>query len=399
MFEMSLTVPDHVPQELVVDIDLFDVPGGDKDTALAWRSYQREGRHIVYSPRNGGYWIAVCGEDLPNLYRDFEHLSNAKVVIPDPGNFMLPTQADPPQHRGYRSVIDPFFTKEAIDAREAEIRALTIELIEGFRKRGHCEFISEFSLRLPLMIFLKMVGLPWDDLKYLRDLVETFQTNPDVAKKLAAVTELEDYLKAALVDRLENPRDDGLTKVAHSMVGERKITLEEALAISVMFLQGGLDTVANHMGFVVHYLAQHPETRRTIRENPQDLPAIVNEFLRRFPVANMARVVPEDWEYKGVLLKKGDRVLLPVSLYNLDPARLENPEAVDFKRETKHITFGSGRHTCAGAILARKEMTVFFEEWLSRIPEFELDLDNPPRLIAQQGNSIHSLHIRWAVND
>lgn len=395
---MSWTVPDHVPQDLVVDIDLFDIPGGDKDTALAWRSYQRAGRHVVYSPHNGGYWVATCGEDMPGLYRDCEHLSSAKVVVPDPGNWMLPTQADPPQHRAYRSVIDPFFTKEAIDAREDDIRALTVELIEGFRPRGHCEFISEFALRLPLMIFLKMVGLPWDDLLYLRNLVETFQSDPDVAKKVTAIGELEGYLKAALVERLENPRKDGLSIVVHSRVGERPITLDEALATAVMMLQGGLDTVANHLGFVVHYLAQHPDKRALVRAHPEQLPAVVNEFLRRFPVANMARVVAKDWDYKGVLLKAGDRVVLPVSLYNLDPERLANPEDIDFSRETKHITFGSGRHTCAGAILARKEMAIFFEEWLSRIPDFELDPDRPPQMIAQQGNSIHALHIRWPAN-
>lgn len=391
------TVPDHVPEELVVDIDLFAVPGGDTDPAAAWRSFQREGKHLVYSPRNGGHWVAVCGEDLPGLYQDFKHLSSAKVVIPDPGNWMLPIQADPPAHRGYRSIVDPFFTKSAVDAREDDIRALTVELIDGFIADGHCEFVSQFALRLPLMIFLKMVGLPWDDLKYLRGLVEDFQTSPEVAKKIAAVTELEAYLRAAIEDRMANPRKDGLSLVAHAEVEGRPVKLEEALATAVMMLQGGLDTVANHLGFVTHYLAQHPEQLAWIRSHPDQLPGVVNEFLRRFPVANMGREVAEDWEFKGVSLKKGDRVLLPVSLYNMDPSRIPNGDAVDFTRDNKHITFGSGRHTCSGAILARKEMTVFLQEWLARIPDFELDPARPAKMAAQQGNSISELHIRWPV--
>lgn len=396
---MSWNVPAHVPQELVVDIDVFDVPGGDLDPSTCWRIFQKEGQHLAWCPSYGGHWVATCGEDLPHLYRDWQHLSNSKVVIPDPGNIMLPIQSDPPAHRGFRGIIDPFFTKDAVDAREEEIRALTVDLIEGFRPNGECEFVSEFGLRLPLMIFMNMVGLPMEHLPMLRELVDTFSSNPDVNKKIEANAAMEDYLQDAIEQRVKESRKDGISRMIGADVGGRPVTVEELRSTCRMLLQGGLDTVSNHLGFVALHLARHPEQRDYIRSHPEQMPVIVNELLRRFPVANMSREIAQDFDYKGVLLKKGDRIMLPVSLYNLDAAKFSNPDEVDFTRDTKHITFGSGPHTCSGAILARKEITIFLQEWLSRIPDFEADETRPPKMVGMAANSIYSLWLKWPVEE
>lgn len=393
---MDWTVPSHVPEDLVVDIDLFDIPGGREDPPAAWRQFQGKGP-LAFSGRNGGYWVATHGPDIPKLFRDHEHLSSRQVVIPDPGNVMLPIQADPPVHKFYRGVVNPLLTHEAVDARGPEIRALTVSLIEGFRARGECEFVSEFSLQLPLMIFLKMMGLPLEDLGYLRGLVDKYTRDPDVNGKIQAAQDQEAYLDRALDERIKDPRNDGVTLITQATVDGRPMTRPEMLSTCVMMLQAGLDTVANLLGFIAYHLARHPEQRRYIRENHDKMPTIIQELLRRFPIANMARVVQQDWEYKGIQLKKGDAIMLPPSLYNMDSERVESADDVDLARQAQHITFGSGRHTCAGALLARKEITIFLEEWLTRIPEFEVDPARPPQLRAMAANSISELWLQWPV--
>lgn len=390
----SWNVPEHVPPELVVDIDVFDIPGGRVDPATAWRSFQGSGP-LAYSPRYGGHWIATHGQDIPKLYQDFKHLSSRQVVIPDPGNILLPIQADPPLHSQYRSTIAPLLDNAAVNGREKEIRDLTVSLIEGFRKDGECDFVNQFGLQLPLLIFLKMMGLPTEDLRYLRGLVDTFTSSPDVEQKRSANIELSDYLNGWIDRRIAEPENDGLTAVIRGTVEGRPYTREEMLSHCVMLMLAGLDTVANMLAFIAHHLATHPEDRQYIRDNHDKMPQIVQELLRRFPVANIGRVIAEDWEYRGVQLKKGDRIILPVSLYNLDPEHVSQPEKVDFSRPVKHITFGSGRHTCAGAILARKEITIFLEEWLNRIPDFEVDPARPPKFIAMAANSVYGLWLKW----
>lgn len=391
---MDWTVPSHVPEELVVDIDLFDIPTGRIDPPKAWREFQGKGP-LAFSGRNGGYWVATCGEDIPKLFRDHEHLSSRQVVIPDPGNVMLPIQADPPMHKFYRQIVNPLLTHEAVDGRGSEIRELTVSLIEGFKPRGECEFVSEFSLQLPLMIFLKIMGLPLEDLGYLRGLVDRFTRDPDVNGKIQAANDQEAYLNRWLEERIRHPQDDGVTRVTQATVDGRPFTRAEMLSTCVMMLQAGLDTVANLLGFIAYHLARHPEHRRYIRENNDKMPVIIQELLRRFPIANMARTVAKDWEYKGIQLKKGDAIMLPPSLYNMDPDKVENADEVDLERDAQHITFGSGRHTCAGALLARKEIAIFLEEWLTRIPDFEADPARPPQLKAMAANSISELWLIW----
>jgi cytochrome P450 len=42
------------------------------------------------------------------------------------------------------------------------------------------------------------------------------------------------------------------------------------------------------------------------------------------------------------------------------------------RAENRHAAFGLGIHRCLGSNLARMELTVALEEWLARIPDFEL---------------------------
>ena len=152
-------IPDHVPPELVVDIDIYNIPGGTDDPQGCWRIFKGRGP-LVWSPYNDGHWIATEGKDVFRFFRDPEHFSSSALAIPDPGDRMLPIQADPPEHAKHRANITFLVTPERVEALEPRVRELTIQLIEGFRARGECEFVSEFALQLPLIIFLEMMGLP-----------------------------------------------------------------------------------------------------------------------------------------------------------------------------------------------------------------------------------------------
>ena len=58
---------------------------------------------------------------------------------------------------------------------------------------------------------------------------------------------------------------------------------------------------------------------------------------------------------------------------NRDPAMFPDADKVIIDRkENRHAAFGLGIHRCVGSNLARMEMTVAVEEFLKRIPDFEL---------------------------
>jgi len=69
----------------------------------------------------------------------------------------------------------------------------------------------------------------------------------------------------------------------------------------------------------------------------------------------------------------------------------------DIQRQ-RHWAFGGGMHRCLGLHLARLEMAAFVTEWLSRIPNFELEPGFPPAILHKPTSVTHlgSLMLRWA---
>ncbi|MCB1040070.1 MAG: cytochrome P450, partial [Acidimicrobiales bacterium] len=87
----------------------------------------------------------------------------------------------------------------------------------------------------------------------------------------------------------------------------------------------------------------------------------------------MARIAKEDMVIGDTEIKARDWVLLPFPAANRDPEAFEDAdEFVIDRQRNRHLAFGLGIHRCAGSNLARMELRVALEEWLARIPEFEL---------------------------
>jgi hypothetical protein len=43
-------LPPNVPPSLVVDLDMYNLPGAADDPQLAWRAFSSTGDPVVYSP-------------------------------------------------------------------------------------------------------------------------------------------------------------------------------------------------------------------------------------------------------------------------------------------------------------------------------------------------------------
>jgi len=394
---MSTSVPSHVSPELVVDLDIYNLPLDGEDVQLAWRKFQGRGP-LVYSPYNGGHWVPTTAEDISVLFRDTERLSNASISIPaHDGPRFVPSESDPPDLMEYRRNVVPHFSPAAIAKLEPDIRALAIELIEGLRPRGECEFVSEFAHQLPVIVFLRMMGLPLADKNPLVGFTEIMARSPDPQQKHVAYGNVVSYVDGWIRKRRAEPGDDLITHMTRAQIRGQPYPDHDVLSSCVLLLLGGLDTVASMLGFIAAFLAREPQQRRYIREHPDELFGISEELIRRFAVANLGRVVAMDFTYKGVTLRKGDRLLLSSCLHNIDESRFVNAAHVDFHRKPQHISFGSGAHACIGAFLARTEIKIFLQEWLTRIPDFALSAHKPQVARSGSVNGMESLRLTWRL--
>lgn len=400
----SWTVPAHVPPELVVDFDLFEVPAGMKDPIDKWRSLADAGvPKIFWSPRNGGHWTFLEYEDIREGYKNFQSFSNRHTPIPPVDNWPVfqPQSADPPDHAKFRNLLAPMFTPAAIKKLENEVQRRARGLIDRFADDGHCDFVAQFSAQMPTGMFIHLMGMDEARIPEFLGLADTFMRVQDAAGKARNVADiyavLEDYFAGK---RQQPPADD----IASALLGARDaegqpFPHEEIINCAFLLFLAGLDTVTSTMTYIWRYLATAPEARRHIRDSldaPDRLARAMDELFRINSVSVIYRRVNRDLDYKGVPMRENDKLVLPNNMANRDPAVFENPTVIDLDRKVNtHVTFGLGVHRCLGQHLAKTEVAMSLREWLPRIEDFSLAPDADIEIFAGPVMGMRSLPLVW----
>jgi cytochrome P450 len=290
-----------------------------------------------------------------------------------------------------------------MDAAEADITERFNRFVDGFVDRGHCHFTDELATPFPSAIFLGLMGLPWDELAtFLRLKDGILRPLPgatpeeQAAERRATGQEIYAYFDGILDQRAEEPKDDILTGFLAAEIDGERLTREEILDICFLVLIAGLDTVTDSLTCMFAFLAQHPEHRRQIADDPAIIPAAVEELLRwETPVPQVPRMATTDIEVSGCPIKAGSFVSVMVGAANVDTAEFPDGHEVRFDRDVnRHLAFGGGVHRCLGSHLARRELRIALREWHRRIPDYELkpgiELHYPMGL-----RSVENLELVW----
>jgi cytochrome P450 len=314
---------------------------------------------------------------------------------------LIPLNVDPPQHSKYRKLLDPLFAPKRMEEQEDDITRRVNLYIDTFIDRGECNFTEEFAELFPSSVFLGLMGLPEDEmdmfLRLRNGILHPEKIDPDALvdlEKRAAVQkitgqEIYDYFGGLIDERRRNPANDIVTRFLGAEVDGQKLSREDILDICYLFLIAGLDTVSDSLTCFFAFLAQHPDHRRQIAENPAIIPAAVEELLRwEGPVpGGVPRRATEDVELpNGATCPVGTHVVVNYGAAGLDRNTYDDPFEIRFDRDVNnHIAFGAGVHRCLGSHLARRELRVTLREWHNRIPDYRLkpgheQLEYPPGL-------------------
>ena len=397
--------PDHVPPELVVDFDLFNLPGAQDDIQLAMRAYQQNSPDVFWTPRNGGHWVVTRADDIARMHQDWQHFSNDSYLIPKKPPELpkeLPLECDPPRHTELRKPLATALMPKVVYELEDKIRALAIELIEGVYARGSCEFVDEIGQALPVTIFLDLANLPRKDRHYLQTLAHEAVHSPTQELRFAGYAKVYDYLAPVIRERRAHPGDDLMSKIVNVTDGGELISEANAFSYASLVLLGGLDTVASLLGLVIRFLAREDGIRREIIAHLDDeefMRSASEELMRRHGVAVTARLVVEDINLKGAPLKADEMVCVLHPLSGLDERFIADPLTLNLRRPpvNTHTIFSGGPHVCPGSVLARRELKIFLQEWLRRIPEFDLAPGTAPSTTTAAVCCLHNLQLVWPV--
>lgn len=386
--------PDHITDAVFYDFDMFADPAYLANPHARILDMHKSAPPIFWTPRNGGHWMFVSHAANFEASRDVEKFSSEIVPqaqikamlaklppgaphIPQP----LPINIDPPEHTAYRAPLQRAFSPKAINELKGSIRELAISLIEEMKAKGTADFVADVAEPLPVQVFLKMFGLPLERQMAYRALVKEHMENirnHDTAAIVRRMLKLTAIMKDTILDRKENPKDDLISMLWQTRIGDRETTINDMENYCVVLFTAGLDTVVNGISLGAHHMATNPDLQQQLREDPSQIPAATEEMLRRYTFTVPLRRVSNDIEFQGVQLKSGDRIMLFLPGADLDAKEYPNPDTYNHKRENSvHIAFGAGPHRCLGSHLARVELQVVYEELLARLPQFSLDPSKP----------------------
>jgi cytochrome P450 len=291
--------------------------------------------------------------------------------------------ADPPVHTRYRKLVNLAFSMPRVNALEDGIRQKVNGLIDAFIDKGECEFVTEFSVPLPVKVICEQLGFDlnwhsnvkrWSDA--FADRLGHMISREREIECAHEIVEFQKALKVKIDERRENPTDDLLSDVVNARIdGERPLDDTEILSIAQQLMVAGNETTTHAIAGGIVHLAQNPDQAAKLRADPKLIPNAVEEILRLdTPTAGMWRVVTRDCELGGHQFKGGSMVLLRYAAANRDPAQFPDPDKFDVERTNArtHLAFGKGTHMCVGNMLSRKEMTVTFQALLDRLEDIRL---------------------------
>ncbi|WP_210408237.1 cytochrome P450 [Allokutzneria sp. NRRL B-24872] len=323
------------------------------------------------------------------------------VVTAKPGRGSLLWQ-DAPEHTTDRKLLAKEFTVRRMQALRPNIQRIVDEHLDEMERLGPpADLVSSFAVPVPSMVISDLFGVPVEQRPEFQEIAEAVMgVNPDPEVAQAAGMRLGGMLFQMVQERRANPGEDLISALIGTDDPDGVIDDMFLITAAGTLLIAAHDTTACMIGLGSALLLDRPEQFALLRNDPSLVGTAVEEMLRFLTIGQYGgeRIATEDVEIGGVLIRKGEQVVVHALAADFDPALVVDPETFDItRRPSAHLAFGFGPHQCIGQQLARIELQIVFETLVRRFPELRLAV--PAEELSFRDEmvfyGVHKLPVTW----
>ncbi|MFE0578076.1 cytochrome P450 [Streptomyces sp. NPDC058874] len=355
------------------------------DPYPAYRELRQQGRAVWCEAT--GQWLVPHYADVSALLRDrrlgrtylhrFSHEEFGRPAPPaahEPfhvlnGNGLL--DLEDPAHARVRRLVAKAFTPRTVERLVPAVQRLAGELVGRLLADGGGDLLATVAEPLPVAVIAELLGVPEGDRGLLRpwsaDICGMFELRPDeetARRAVRASIDFSAYLRELIAQRRARPGEDLISGLIAAHDEEGRLSEQEMISTCVLLLNAGHEATVNTTVNGWWALFRNPDQLAALREgrDPEKLSTAVDELMRYdTPLQMFERWVLDDIRVGGTDIPRGSEVALLFGSANRDPARFEDPDALDLGRaDNPHLAFGAGIHYCLGAPLARRELEASF---------------------------------------
>ncbi|KAK3997870.1 putative cytochrome P450 B-class [Cladorrhinum sp. PSN332] len=289
---------------------------------------------------------------------------------------------DPPDHTKYRGMVESVFTEEHVDSLKPYIQKTVDDLLDKMKEEGcssgPVDLVEEFALPVPSYMIYTILGVPFEDLAFLTRQNAIRTNGSSTAREASAAAQgLLRYLGELVDKRMEQPKDDLVSRLATEQIKPGSLSKEDAVQMAFLLLVAGNATMVNMIALGIVTLFQHPDQLAELKSDPTKWAGPFVEELCRYHTASamaMKRTAKEDLEIGGKMIRAGEGIIASNQSANRDEDVFPDPDKFDMHREFPKdaLGFGFGPHRCIAEHLAKSELQTVFASIFEKVPDLKL---------------------------